>query len=195
MAFQEVTSWLQHSRGGMELQGSFLLLWGALGSAGTLTHAGILPAGERSWYVTVFTLASLLESPPRESLQTSCFTGNPCCKERFGNREGFPRRLKIRIWSWEGSGGFDLRDGWWGSSGGFLVVAKRLKNAVFLGNHGQEKHQDVFLGNLGKAEHRDMWMSMTQNCVSCEQWGKSFCILETTEWQPHPCDKLISAQS
>lgn len=52
-------------------------------------------------------------------------------------------------------------------------MAKRLRNAVFLGNHGEVKHQDVFLGNLGEAEHQDMWMSTTQNCVSCEQLGKT----------------------
>lgn len=112
----------------------------------------------------MFTLVSLWESPPRESLQTSCFGGNPHCKGRFGNREGFPRRLKIRIWSWDGSNGFELREGWWGSGGGFLVVAKRLKDAVVLGIHGEVKHQDMFLGNPGEAEHQDMWMSMTQNC-------------------------------
>lgn len=128
----------------------------------------MLQTGETSWDVAVFTLISLWESPPREYLQVSCFGGNPCCKGRFGNREGFPRRLKIRIWTWDG---FELRDGWWGSSGVFLVVAKRLKNAVFLGNHGEVKHQDMFLGNPGEAEHQDMWMSTdttTQNCVSCE---------------------------
>lgn len=83
--------------------------------------AGVIPAplgsswlsrnSDPCWDVTVFTLASLWESPPRGSLQTSCFGGNPHCEGRIGNREGFPRRLKIRIWSWEGSGGFELRDG------------------------------------------------------------------------------------
>lgn len=116
--------------------------------------------GERSWDVTVPTLVSLWESPPRESLQTSCFGGNPCCKGRFGNREGFPRRLKIKIWSWDGSSGFELRDGWGELSGGFLVVTKRMKNGVFLGNPGEVKHQDVALGNPGEVEPQDKWMSM-----------------------------------